>query len=176
LLGDLHDGVGSALANIRLVSNEKQTLQLAGDALFELRNFLYDGPEYTMTRRELVADIREYARNLFSSTDVEFKLKVEGEIEAPIARSVALTIFRMLKEAMSNSLKHSDGRSLVAELSFGMEEPGFLAVVVSDDGGRTDVEQVGRGLSGIATRTKELGGSAEWDWKDGFRLELRLPL
>lgn len=176
LLGDLHDGVGSALANIRLLSKEDKISRLAADALFELQNFLYTGPEYTMTREQFLVDLKTYGQNLFQDHSVEFRLEVEGETQKPMSREQALCLFRMLKEAMTNSLKHAQGSFCKIFLDFGQENSKSLGVLVSDDGRGGLDESSGRGLSGMKNRVEQLGGSFEMEKQSGFKLRLSLPL
>ncbi len=176
LLGDLHDGVGSALANIRLLSKEDKISRLAADALFELQNFLYTGPEYTMTWEQFVVDLRTYAHNLFQDNPTEFCLEVEGAPLKPISRELALTLFRMLKEAMTNSLKHAQGSFCRIQLDFGKEDSKRLMILVKDDGPGLPQDSTGRGLSGMKKWVQQLGGDFEIERQKGFSLRLSIPL
>lgn len=74
LLGDLHDGVGSALSNIRLTSENSAVSRLAADALFELQNFLYDKQDYTINSKEFAAELRQYGNDFFDRSNMSFQM------------------------------------------------------------------------------------------------------
>lgn len=176
ILGDLHDGVGSALAAIRLGSQEPRTSQLAADALFELQHFLYNDAEHSMPFEEFVAEIRAYARNLSAGQSLEFQLRTEGESEMKLGRSLALDLFRLLKEAMNNALKHSGASTVKVALAI-HSEPSRLELTVQDDGrGFSDGDGKGRGLEGMRRRVEERGGRFEVRSENGLRLTMEIPV
>jgi len=175
LLGDLHDGVGSALSNIRLISKEARVSRLAADALFELQNFLYSGPEYTLPRIQFVEDVRRYGESLFDSEPLSFQLSIVGELEGTLTRAFALSVFRLLKEALSNALKHSEGERLEVTLEF-QDDPRQLVITVENEcAGRGDGSK-GLGLRSIRIRAGELGGEAEISEAPKFCVRVTLPL
>ncbi len=174
ILGDLHDGVGSALAAIRLGSQEPRTNRLAADALFELQHFLYSDADYTMPFQEFVAEIRAYARNLSSGQPLEFQVEARGELETQLSRALALELFRLLKEVMSNTLKHSGANTARLLLEC---EHGRLRIVASDDGrGLQAGSGKGRGLSGLRRRVEEKGGTFDLSSENGLQITLEVPI
>jgi len=170
LLADLHDGVGAALAGIRMLSQEPEVAALAGDALFELQSFLYDSPDYQMERQHFVAELRGYGNRLLAER--EFHFEASGELRGTLGRGLALSLFRVIREAFNNSLKHSQAKKVSLSLDFREQ----IRVDIQDDGlGFTQVNR-GRGLAGIEKRISDLGGSLVWTTQPGVRLEIELPL
>ncbi len=173
LLGDLHDGVGSALAGIRMMSTEPRVVDMAGDALFELQNFLYDSPDYTLERAHFTAEIRGYARRLFEGQRLALEFRVVGSETGTLPRGVALSLFRLVREAMCNALKHSKGSRFGLELAWSDQR---LEAVLEDDGVGIEGEAQGRGMSGMKSRVADLGGELRVSTVRGVRLEVSLPL
>ena len=177
ILGDLHDGVGSALAAIRLGSQEPRTAQLAADALFELQHFLYNDAEHSLPFEEFVAEIRGYARNLVSGQNVELTVRAQGDMTAPLGRSLALDLFRLVKEALNNALKHSGASTITVALDLTPDPSPRVRVQVKDDGrGLRPEDGNGRGLSGMRRRVEERGGRFELHSDDGgLTLQMEVP-
>lgn len=172
LLGDLHDGVGAALASIRLGTREEQTARLAGDALFELQSFLYHGPDYTLSGADFVAELRRYARDTLEENEIEVLFESSGMDQLSLNRSRALSLFRLLKEALTNALKHSGATKV--EISLKASEQ--LALSIRDNGRGIQRESEGRGLKGMKKRAQELGGEMTCQSNNGVALEFHLPI
>lgn len=173
LLGDLHDGVGAALSGIRLTSKEPRVTRLAQDALFELQSFLYPGPGYHLEWEQFVAELRTYGNSLFQEDGPRFVLESAG-LEGRVDRNKALSLFRLLKEAMNNALKYAKASEIKVTLS--VSKPGSLRVVVEDDGVGLGDDQGGRGISGMRARVEQLGGDFKVESRKGTYLEVGLPL
>ncbi len=125
LLNDLHDGVGASLASIRMVSGQPEVSALAGDALFELQHFLYDGLDYTLEARAWVAELRAYGNRVHPDFSLSARLEDEQ-----INRSLGLRVFRSFRE------KLQQGRELVclrAELSLAQGQVRLVLGTATDD-------------------------------------------
>ena len=173
LLGDLHDGVGAALSGIRLTSKEPRVTRLAQDALFELQSFLYPGPGYHLDWEQFVAELRSYGNSLFQEDGPRFVLR-SSSLEGRVDRNKALSIFRLLKEALNNALKYAKASEIKVSLS--VSEPGVLRLVVEDDGVGLGDDQGGRGMAGMRARVAQLGGVFKVENRSGTYLEVELPL
>ncbi|MFG2058400.1 sensor histidine kinase [Micromonospora sp. NPDC048930] len=111
------------------------------------------------------------------STGMRIELHVGGA-PAAVPAAVDLSAYRIVQEALTNTLKHAGpGAGAVLRLAF---EPGRLRLEVTDDGtGVADgADGRGNGLRGIAERVAMLGGNLETGRGDGggFRLCATLPL
>ena len=173
LLGDLHDGVGAALSGIRLTSKDPRVTRLAHDALFELQSFLYTEPGYHLEWEHFVAELRSYGNSVFQGEGPKFVL-LSPELEGRVERNKALSLFRLLKEAMNNTLKHAQASQI--EISLSQPEPGVLNVVVKDDGVGLEEIEGGRGVAGMRARVERMGGSFKLENRSGTYLEVELPL
>jgi signal transduction histidine kinase len=106
-------------------------------------------------------------------------LPVELEIvgrQPELTPALELSAYRIVQEALTNTLRHADAERAVVRLSF---ESDALTVEVSDDGSAPSAGNGGngRGLIGMRERVATFGGSLDAgpDSQGGFRVTARLP-
>ncbi|HET9521753.1 MAG TPA: histidine kinase [Candidatus Limnocylindrales bacterium] len=106
------------------------------------------------------------------------ELSVSGD-RPPLDPGVELSAYRIIQEALTNTMKHARGARARVAVRF---EPGAVEVRVSDRGGTGSHELAdggsgGHGLIGMRERVAMLGGEFEAGRDDGgFRVRARLPL
>lgn len=104
------------------------------------------------------------------------ELRVEGSCR-PLPPGLDVTAFRVIQEALTNTLKHAPGAS--AEVLIRYREQDVLIQVEDDGDGEQPpaASRVGRGLRGMRERISIYGGQMEaGPLPDrGFRLRVRLP-
>jgi signal transduction histidine kinase len=116
---------------------------------------------------ELVAGYRE--------AGLPVRLEVIGE-PTPLAIGVELSVYRIVQEALTNTLKHTDPSNVTVTLAF---RDSRLELEVVDDGTPTlGVLTPGQGLVGMRERVALLGGQLETGQRQGggFRVAAQLPL
>lgn len=94
----------------------------------------------------------------------------------PVTRAVEVSAYRIVQEALTNSLKHGGARSAIVTVR---SDGHALDIAVSDDGsGPPDGYQPGRGLLGITERVSAFGGSLQHGRSErgGFQLRAVLPV
>lgn len=92
-----------------------------------------------------------------------------------VSRQAEVAAYRVVQEALTNSLKHAGPCAVRVEVEYGADHVG---VRVTDDGRGADapVESAGRGLIGMAERVRLLGGTVMAGPADrGFRVQARIP-
>lgn len=102
-------------------------------------------------------------------------LHVEGE-ETPLPRAIDLSAYRIVQEALTNTLKHAHARRADVTLRYAPDE---LRIEVRDDGtGGGSTNGTGYGLVGVRERVKIYGGTmtAGAVPGGGFVLDATLPL
>ncbi|MFF7868421.1 sensor histidine kinase [Streptomyces qaidamensis] len=110
-----------------------------------------------------------------SGLDVTYR--AVGDVR-PVPEGVGATVFRVVQEALTNTLKHADARTVHVELSY---SKGELGVLVIDDGKgpRGVSRRGGHGLAGMRERAAAHGGSAVTgpgaDGR-GFEVRVRIPV
>jgi signal transduction histidine kinase len=154
-----------------------QAIEASGrSALAEVRRLLgvvrEDGAEYTprpgLDRLdELVAQVR--------AAGLAVAVSVEGA-PRPLPAGVDLSAYRVVQEALTNTLKHADATRAHVALRYREDE---LAVEVRDDGsGAGNGDGPGHGLIGMRERVTAFGGSLETGPRNtgGFGVSARFPL
>jgi signal transduction histidine kinase len=116
----------------------------------------------------LVAGMRE--------SDLAVEVDVEGE-ERPLPPTVDVSAYRIVQEALTNTLKHAGASRADVRLRYG---PGELELEIVDDGrGAGDPSQSGSGLGLIGMRERAAlhGGQLTAGPLDGggFAVHVRLP-
>jgi signal transduction histidine kinase len=96
-----------------------------------------------------------------------------------LAPGIELTAFRIVQEALTNTLRHADAAQASVTVAY---EPGYVTLSVADSGPRRreppPSSGTGFGLAGIAERVASCGGSLTVgpNSADGFALTARLPV
>jgi signal transduction histidine kinase len=102
------------------------------------------------------------------------ELAVEGE-PRQLPAGIDLSAYRIVQEALTNSLKHAGPATATVRLRYGTEA---LEVEVSDDGRGAGTNGDGHGLIGMRERVALFGGALEVGTRPGggFQVAARLPL
>jgi signal transduction histidine kinase len=146
-------------------------------ALAEMRRLLVamrqddDQPELLPTRGlEDLATLTDEVRR----SGVEVQLQVQGDT-VPLPPGLDLSAYRIVQEALTNTLKHAHASCAVVQVTYGC---GDIEIVVSDDGrGPASGDGRGHGLVGVSERGRLYGGdmSAGASATGGFELRARIP-
>ena len=190
LLRDMHDGLGGIAANISLLANlgQQETDMVAKDGVLgkietlaaegnaEIRSLMnaMENREFIWT--DWLLEIRKFGQAACAGRSMEFESTIEG---VPPGDSLSLmagiSMFRMLKEAVTNAVKHSGASRL--DMRLGFSPQGFEAVV-QDNGKGFDAGKIrpGRGLTSIRKRAEELGGEMNCSGVGGTRCRFWIPL
>src|SRR6516165_9881924 len=86
-----------------------------------------------------------------------------------------LSVYRIVQEALTNTLRHAHARQATVSLGFDREQ---LTVEIVDDGTSAPSNSAGRGLVGMRERAAVFGGTVDAGpvAGGGFRVTARLPL
>jgi signal transduction histidine kinase len=109
------------------------------------------------------------------ATGLPVALDVDGS-PRPLAPGVDLSAYRILQEALTNTVKHANASSASVRLRF---SPAAVEVEIEDDGrGPVPNGNGGHGLIGMRERVELYGGELETGPREGggFRVRARLPL
>jgi signal transduction histidine kinase len=174
LARELHDSIGHSLSVASLYTNvareatddDKRTdaLDLArsaiSDSLAQLRRtvgLLREAGRAPDGRGPGLGDLPHLAAAP-GAAGYEVTLDVADVRPGPEVEAV---VFRVVQEALTNTLRHSNGSRVRVTVAAGDE--GRLAVTVVDDGGPAGPADVrrGHGLDGLSERVGDLGGTLE---------------
>jgi signal transduction histidine kinase len=110
----------------------------------------------------------------FRATGLQVRATTHGAPRS-LSSSAELCAYRIIQEALTNTLKHANADSADAVLDYG---PSARSLTVTDDGrGAAAAGRPGHGIIGMHERTTLLGGTLEVGPADvgGFRVRARIP-
>ena len=118
---------------------------------------------------EYLERLLEHVRAAGLAVDV----KIEGD-RTPLPAGLDLTAYRLVQEALTNTLRHAEATHAHVTVRYGNGE---VELVVADDGrGGGDPETEGHGLAGLRERVAVYGGELRAGPKRGGGYELRAKL
>lgn len=129
----------------------------------EIREIIYNLKPMSLDDLGLITTIERYANQLMINHDIRFN--INHNKERHILPVIKLSIFRMIQEACSNAIKHSEAKSIDINISY---DTNSVTVTVSDDGKGFDTEKKkdcvapdysGYGLSIMKERAYLLSGT-----------------
>ncbi|MEW5786489.1 MAG: ATP-binding protein [Pseudomonadota bacterium] len=159
---DLHDDVGAKLLSLVYRAGNPENAGLARSALQDLRDVVSIIQPENLTLEALGADWRAECERRLSDAGIELEWIGEGELDGhALSQPQALNLGRILREAVSNLIKHAQTSRARIRLAL---EPDGLALEVRDFGVGCPVpagQGNGRGLRNMAMRAERIGAVFE---------------
>jgi len=177
IAADLHDNLGvyaaSLSSNISYLhpeSNDVQTvnamqeLQHNSNAIIsELNDTIWVLKKDALSLTAISDRIKVFISRInksYPGINVEVKEKIETDFVLP--SSQAFHLYRIVQEAINNSLKHSHGKNVIVEITAGTA----WKVIIEDDGkgfnSATSLSGGTNGLTNMQERSAEAGWTIEW--------------
>lgn len=192
---EVHDGLGHSLSVItmqagvalhvlakraaedpQLAESLTAIRQTSKDALVELRTTIgvFRDPDGNAPRslRPGLARLEELVGALVAAgRDV----RVVGDPDTlePLPAAVDQAGFRIVQEALTNTVRHSDVAAATVELR---QSPGVVIIEVTDDGPAVELPVMGNGMAGMAERAHGVGGTVEFSIMKPHGLSVRATL
>lgn len=169
LARDLHDSIGHALTLAAMhadVAREASGERSRDASLTMVRTGISDALAHLRrTVRLLRGGVGEAAApgigDLPSLAEAAiaagYQVRIDAD-ELALPPDVDTTVFRLVQEGITNTMRHSDGRAI--DVTVRRSDPGTLVVRVGDNGTRATVPELsaGHGLGGMRERVAETGG------------------
>jgi signal transduction histidine kinase len=198
LARDLHDSVSQALFSMNLQARalEMALEQAGGDpagrvarglaelrtltqgALAEMRALIFQLRPEALHEEGLVAAVRKHAAAVTAREGVRIAVHAEAD-RLPLAEPTEAELFRVVQEAVHNSVKHGHPDQVDIWVNPDPDAPSTLVVEIGDDGVGfdPDVPHPGHlGLDSMRERTERLGGRLLIDSSDaGSRVRAVCP-
>ena len=180
LMRDLHDGLSGHLVSIIALS-ERDTAdpaaieRTAREALDDLRMVINSLDLGDGDLLLALAEFRERVGPRLRRIGVALEWSVENLPRiGGVTPGNALSILRILQEAVTNAIKHGPARSI--EIASATGEGGSAVITVRNDGVVTPGSIRGHGLNNMQSRARALGGRVDLSHCDGqAMLTLTLP-
>ncbi|HUY23819.1 MAG TPA: histidine kinase, partial [Candidatus Saccharimonadales bacterium] len=192
---EIHDTIAQGLAGIiiqlqaadawmeREPKRSQQALghaaALARSSLQEARRSVWDLRPELLERGGLGSALKEELAQAQARTGVKTSVKLRGLRQLTLPAATEVSIFRIVQEAVANSLHHARPASLAVEVA---RNDGHLRVEISDDGCGFDPARPGRaqafGLTSMRERATACGGSFSLSSAPGkgTRVVLEIPV
>lgn len=174
---EIHDNVGhmlsrsilqvGALATICKEETIRQQLAGINDTLNQAMNSIR---ESVHDLHDDAIDLRQAAYEAVKDMRKNYDVHIEYDMSAHIPRNVKYCFIAIVKEGMSNIIKHSNADKV--DIIF-REHPGFYQLCNEDNGSVShSVEESdhGIGISNMRERVEALGGTLNIRQKNGFRI------
>ncbi|WP_420976483.1 sensor histidine kinase [Bacillus vallismortis] len=186
---DIHDSIGHELTSVivqlqslpYILKSSKENsekviqnvLSVARDCLQEVRSVVHQ-----MGRSESMVGLtalRGLIHQVKERSGLHVSLDTAGLSKESWPQNVSETIYRILQEALTNTIRHAHASQAAAVIS---NDETHLYVTISDDGQFTGHLTYGFGLTGMKERAEKAGGSLSLSaiQPSGLKIELALPL
>jgi signal transduction histidine kinase len=189
---DLHDVVAHNISVINVQANTALHLmdrqperarealtaihEVSRQALGELRSVLgvlrgdeADAPLVPSPGLDRLGELTAHTR----TAGITVRVVEQGE-RRPIPAGVDAAAYRIVQEALTNTVRHSGGHAATVRLCY---DPDALTIEVDDDGRAAVPPKPGNGVAGMTERARALGGTLDAGPRPGggFRVLARLP-
>ncbi|MGY3792843.1 sensor histidine kinase [Aquimarina sp. 433] len=180
LANDLHDNLGSTLATVKLhfdhlknnrnnpnIENVEElyskTNNLLDEAYQKVRTIAHEKNSGVMANQGLLPAIKKLAAKASNGDQLQIEVQDYG-LEERLDNSLEISIFRMIQELITNTIKHANASEINISLT---NHDSLLNIIVEDNGkgfnAKVLPEKDGMGLKSIEKRIEHLEGTFEID-------------
>ena len=177
---EIHDSIGHSISSsilqveaLKIISDDNFI-----DSLNLLQNTLSSGMD----------DIRNSIHNLYNES-LDLKGRIENlckeavsldvnlnyNLEEPLHYDLKFDILSIIRESITNCLKHSDANKLNISL---LTQPKFCSIIIKDNGRNfnktEDLFSEGIGLLSMDEIARKYKGFLNYEFKDGFKIHITL--
>lgn len=177
---EIHDNVGHLLSRSILMTGALLTVEKEGMVHEQLLNMKETLDQAMNSIRESVhglhddsVDLKQAVMEISDSMKGEYDVKFSYDMSEYIPSRVKYCLIAVLKEGVSNILKHSNGNRVQIGLR---EHPGFYQLSIEDNGTGAKAEAgKGIGLQNMKERAETLGGTFHIYTNRGFVIFMTIP-
>jgi signal transduction histidine kinase len=185
---ELHDNIGQLLTSTKMLLNVTErnlsqppdSLKTASEtlskAILDLRSLSKSLNEEWLHQFNLIENLHSEVDRLHASRQIA--LRVETKIYMlPLEPKEQVMLFRIVQEALQNSIKHAHASTISIAIECG---DGSIGLLITDDGQGFEPEKTpssGVGIRNMKHRIHLLHGHIEWDSAPdrGTRVSITLP-
>ena len=178
---DLHDDLGARLLELIYAAPDRSTADRARAILQDLRDVVSRARGEPGTLHDVLASIRSEAAQRLAAAGAGLAWEADDALPDPALDSAAaLHLHRIVREAISNAIRHAGARNLRVRVH--ASSAGELLLELTDDGsGAGQVPAAGAGGAGLdnmRARARQLQGQIDWTagTLGGTKVLLKAPL
>lgn len=161
---DLHDDVGAKLLGLAISAqraNLHNEADLARSALQDLRDVVSRSAQAATPLSDLLADLRMETNQRVQAAGLQFNWQYpERETAALVSAEAALNLSRILRESVTNVLRHAQASRI--SITTSIDGTNFCFSVEDDGIGPGEGLKPHRGMTGMQARAATLGGTLDW--------------
>lgn len=176
LAKDLHDGLGGMLSGIKFSLNRvkgnlvmtpdnaqafERSIDMLDSSIQEMRRVAHNMMPEMLLKYGLDTALKEFCSEIDRSDVMRVTYQSAGISNATLEQTLAVTVYRIVQELVSNALKHSNACNVLVQVHRFAQEKA-LAITVEDDGIGFDPKQLnqsaGMGWQNIQSRVDFLKG------------------
>ena len=181
IAADLHDDLGAKLLTIVHTSDNDRISTLAREALEEMRLSVRGLTGRPMVLSDALADWRSEVVSRLGQAGIECEWRNPNDtIEEPLSSRTYVQTTRIVREAVSNIIKHSSASHVIIQAEVHLDLHDFV-LLIQDNGKGIPLELDGRldrghGMTSMKHRAKQLNGQCLVESGPGFGTVIRLTL
>ncbi len=181
IAADLHDDLGAKLLTIVHTADNDRISTLAREALEEMRLSVRGLTGRPMVLCDALADWRAEVVSRLGQAGIECEWRNPNDlIEEPLSSRTYVQTTRILREAVSNVIKHSQASHAVISVEVHLDLHDFV-LIIQDNGKGISTEDDrrldrGHGMTSMKHRAKQLNGQCLVESGPGFGTVIRLTL
>lgn len=183
LAKDLHDGLGGMLSGIKYSFNAmkgnlimtpenqqafERSMDMLDSSIREMRRVAHNMMPETLVKFGLDAALKDYCNDIEHSGALNVKYQSLGLEDGRLDQTVSITVYRIVQELVTNTLKHSGSSSALVQVT---KTDGSISITVEDEGkgfDRSILEGAkGLGWTNIKYRVDFLRGKLDVDSAPG---------
>ena len=177
---EIHDNVGHMLTRsllqagaLMIINKDEQLKEPLESLKTTLDNAMTSIRQSVHDLHDDSIDLRRAVEDSISAVDGRFTVKLDYDVSESAAGNVKLCILGVIKEGLSNAVKHSNGDRINVSVQ---EHPAFYRLVIEDNGSCKEIGQTGIGLENMRERAESIGGTINYTANEkGFRIFLSIP-
>lgn len=192
LAKDLHDGLGGMLSGIKYSFNTmkgnlimtpenhqafERSMDMLDSSIKEMRRVAHNMMPETLVRFGLDTALKDYCNDINQSGALQINYQSIGLTNEPVDQTTAITIYRIVQELITNTMKHASAKSAIVQLT---KSDGQLALTVEDDGKGFDTIVLkgtkGIGWTNIQHRIEFLKGKLDVNSEPGKGTSVHIEL
>lgn len=177
IFADLHDDVGAKLLTLIHALEKPQQADLARSVLQDFRDIVSRTRDSSGSLQWVLGQIRAETEQRLDTAGAELVWEAAANLPDPaLDQAQALHLFRIVREAVSNALRHARASRIRIRIRHAGRE---LLLDVTDDGAETaELEANGAGVSNMKKRAGALHGQIAWQagTAGGTKVLLSFPL
>jgi signal transduction histidine kinase len=181
---DLHDDVGTILSGLAMQSQmltftakeeQKESLNeisnMSRDAMERMRDTVWAMDSRKDKYENLIDRMRAFVEKNLAMKNITHEFIVSDiDTKKFINPEKRQAIYLIFKEAITNIIKHSDGRHVIIQFGY---EKNHLHLTINDNGSEKKATQSdGLGLSNMKMRADKINGQLTARYENGFKIEL----